>query len=290
MIDMIKQNMFAVSAFVAVIIILIFIVIFADTASDVTEDVLIEEGLQPESMEITDLDHMNNVNPIVTLRTSTGDISLEMFMDVAPITAGNFIKLAKEGFYNGTKFHRVINNFMIQGGDPNTKGDDVETYGRGGPEYTIEDEFVTGLSNLRGTISMANIGQPNSGGSQFFINYADNVGLDFDKEPTTSRHPVFGQVVGGMDIVDAIIAVETDGRDMPLTPIVVEEAVVTEGEAMMEEDDNQTHDNMTEGEPAMMEDHSMDEAMEMETEGGDTMTEGELMDEETPKGDGPQVQ
>jgi len=155
-----------------------------------------------------------NRDYIVTLNTSMGDIKAELFMDKTPVAAGNFLKLAQTGFYDGTKFHRVINGFMIQGGDPNTKGDDVSTYGTGGPGYTIEDEFVEGLSNTRGTISMANIGQPNTGGSQFFINLVDNTFLD-------GRHAVFGRVIEGMKVVDAIAGVQTDEFDMPLEPVVV---------------------------------------------------------------------
>src|SRR3989344_1542238 len=120
-------------------------------------------------------------NPTVILKTNLGDISIELFMDKMPETAGNFLKLANEGFFDNIKFHRVIDGFMIQGGDPNSKSADKSSYGRGGPGYTIKDEFVSGLSNVRGTISMANTGQPNSGGSQFFINLVDNIGLDFDK-------------------------------------------------------------------------------------------------------------
>ncbi|MBI2098364.1 MAG: peptidylprolyl isomerase [Candidatus Wildermuthbacteria bacterium] len=165
---------------------------------------------------------------MVTLKTNKGDITLELFMDKTPITAGNFVKLAKEGFYNGTKFHRVIAQFMIQGGDPNSKGTDPSLYGTGGPRYTIRDEFVESLSNVRGTISMANTGAPNSGGSQFFINLVDNTGLDFNKEPLTSRHPVFGKVIAGMDIVDAIAQVQTDSRDIPVDPVVITEIIVKE--------------------------------------------------------------
>src|SRR3989338_6336172 len=167
-------------------------------------------------------------NPMVTVKTNKGDITLELFMDKTPITAGNFVKLAKEGFYNGTKFHRIIAQFMIQGGDPNSKGDDSSVYGTGGSGYTIQDEFVEGLSNVRGTISMANTGAPNSGGSQFFINLVYNIGLDFNKEPFTSRHPVFGKVIAGMDAVDAIEQVPTDARDVPVEPIVVTEIIVEE--------------------------------------------------------------
>lgn len=166
-------------------------------------------------------------NPTVTLQTTMGDITIELFMDKMPVTAGNFLKLAEEGFYTNTKFHRVIPNFMIQGGDPLTKDDSqMNRWGTGGPGYTIDDEFVAGLSNVRGTIAMANTGQPHSGGSQFFINTVDNTGLDFDKPPSTSKHPVFGKVVSGMGVVDAISAVARGAADRPNTPIVIMQVVV----------------------------------------------------------------
>lgn len=167
------------------------------------------------------------MNPIITLKTNVGDIELELYMDKMPITAGNFLTLAKDGFYDDVKFHRVIANFMLQAGDPNSKGDDVMTYGTGGPGYTIEDEFVEGLSNVRGTISMANAG-PNSGGSQFFINLVDNINLDFDKEPVLSKHPVFGMVVGGMDVVDSIGNTETGARDLPVEAVIIQSIEVSE--------------------------------------------------------------
>lgn len=164
----------------------------------------------------------------VTFKTNKGDITLELYTELMPITTENFIALARDGFYTNTKFHRVIDGFMIQGGDPNSKTSDTSSYGTGGPGYTITDEFVADerLSNQRGTIAMANTGQPNSGGSQFFINLGDNVGLDFDKEPLSSKHPVFGRVVDGMSVVDQIAVVETDARDVPLEPVVIEEVVV----------------------------------------------------------------
>jgi peptidylprolyl isomerase len=165
-------------------------------------------------------------NPLVTLKTTKGDIVLELFQDKTPKTVRNVVELAKQGFYKDTKFHRVIANFMIQAGDPNSKDSNKDTYGRGGPGYTIQAEFVKGLSNIRGTISMANTGEPNSGGSQFFLNVADNTGLDFDKEPFTSSHPVFGKVVEGMAAVDAIAAAETDERDIPLEPVIIEDVLV----------------------------------------------------------------
>ncbi len=157
-------------------------------------------------------------NPVVTLETNQGPIEIELFMDKTPITAGNFLKLAQEGYYDTTKFHRVIDGFMIQGGDPNSKGDDASMYGRGGPGYTIKDEFAPGLSNTRGTLSMANAG-PNTGGSQFFINLVPNTFLD-------GKHAVFGQVISGMDIADKISLVPRNDRDVPLDPVVITKVTV----------------------------------------------------------------
>lgn len=146
----------------------------------------------------------------VVLHTTMGDITIRLYDDM-PVTAGNFEKLVRSGFYDGTIFHRVIDGFMIQGGDPTGTG-------MGGPGYTITDEFVKGHSNLRGTISMANTGRPNSGGSQFFINLVDNTYLDWDDPRTPSAHPVFGEVVEGLDVVDKIGKVRTDSSDRPRTP------------------------------------------------------------------------
>jgi peptidylprolyl isomerase len=155
----------------------------------------------------------------VTLKTNMGDIDIKMYDDM-PITAGNFVKLVKEGFYDGITFHRVIADFMIQGGCPNGTG-------TGGPGYTIKDEFVKGHSNKRGTISMANAG-PNTGGSQFFINLVDNNYLDWDNRSTPYAHPVFGTVVKGMEVVDSIAAVETNRNDKPLNDVVIIQAIVDE--------------------------------------------------------------
>lgn len=160
------------------------------------------------------------------LETNRGTVKIELFLEQSPVTAGNFKKLVEEGFYDGTRFHRVIENFMIQGGDPNSRDlEKVGTWGTGNPGYAIRDEFVEGLSNVRGTISMANSG-PNSGGSQFFINVRDNVGLDWDKPPSTSKHPVFGKVVEGMDVVDSISRTETTGSpyDRPLKDVLITRA------------------------------------------------------------------
>jgi peptidylprolyl isomerase len=154
----------------------------------------------------------------VKFETTKGDIIIELYDDM-PITAGNFKKLVEDKFYDGIIFHRVIRNFMIQGGCP--KGT-----GTGGPGYTIKDEFVKGHSNSRGTISMANTGQPNSGGSQFFINLVNNKFLDFDDRQTPSSHPVFGEVVEGMDVVDAIANSRIDRNDRPVEKVVITKATV----------------------------------------------------------------
>lgn len=160
---------------------------------------------------------METIN--VTFQTTEGDFALELFSEKAPKTVSNFLKLANEGFYNGTKFHRVIDAFMIQGGDPITKDDTRQSaWGTGGPGYTFEDEFAPGLTNEIGTISMANRG-PNTNGSQFFINVANNSFLD-------GKHAVFGKVVSGMNVVDKISQVSTDGADRPINPIVIKQLVI----------------------------------------------------------------
>ncbi len=143
------------------------------------------------------------------LETTMGTIEIELFEDKMPVTAGNFRDLVKKGFYNGVIFHRVIPDFMVQGGDPTGTG-------MGGPGYTIKDEFSNDNRNDRGTISMANAG-PDTGGSQFFINIVDNNYLD-------KKHPVFGKVIKGMEIVDKMSMVQTDRNDKPLQEIKIKEA------------------------------------------------------------------
>ena len=154
----------------------------------------------------------------VKLETTEGVIVIKLYDDM-PITAGNFEKLVKQGFYDGIIFHRVIAGFMIQAGCPHGTG-------TGGPGYTIDDEFVPGHSNQRGTISMANTGQPNSGGSQFFINLVDNSYLDWDNRSTPYKHPVFGEVIDGMNVVDKIAAVKTDYSDRPKTEVKIIKASI----------------------------------------------------------------
>jgi len=146
----------------------------------------------------------------VQLETNMGNITIALAADM-PITAGNFESLVKKGYYDGVIFHRVINGFMIQGGDPTGTG-------RSGPGYVITDEFTKSNRNNRGTISMANAG-PNTGGSQFFINLVNNNFLD-------AKHPVFGTVVEGMDVVDKIAHVKTDANDRPVTNVTIIRAVM----------------------------------------------------------------
>ncbi len=184
--------------------------------------------LAPEELNVTNPDNINTMNPVAVLETNQGTVEIELYKDTMPITAGNFEKLVKEGYYDGIKFHRVIDGFMIQGGDPLTKDDSqVARWGTGGPGYAIPDEHIAGplLTNVRGTISMANAG-PNSGGSQFFINLVDNTGLDFDKQPLSSKHPVFGRVIKGMEVVDAIGEVSVGAGDRPLSPVVITKATI----------------------------------------------------------------
>jgi peptidyl-prolyl cis-trans isomerase A (cyclophilin A) len=159
------------------------------------------------------------VNKIAIFHTNKGTFKIELFEDKAPKTTENFIQLANKGFYNGLIFHRVIPQFMIQGGCP--KGN-----GTGGPGYTIKDEFHKDLSNLRGTIAMANRGS-NTGGSQWFINVIDNCYLDFDKKPYTSAHPVFGKVVEGMNVVDEISKVQADSNDKPLQDVQINRIIIS---------------------------------------------------------------
>lgn len=147
------------------------------------------------------------------LNTNMGDITIKL-NDATPKTVANFTKLAGEGFYNGTKFHRVIKGFMNQGGDPLSADDTKKSmWGTGGPGYKFDDEITATNKNDVGTISMANAG-PNTNGSQFFINVAPNNFLD-------TKHTVFGQVTAGMDVVTAINNTKTDATDKPLTPVVI---------------------------------------------------------------------
>ena len=184
------------------------------------------------------LNEVNENNPLVTVHTNLGDFTLELFPEVAPNTVENFVTHAKNGYYNGVIFHRVIEDFMIQGGDPTGTGMGGESiYGR-----TFEDEFSREAFNLYGTLSMANAG-PNTNGSQFFIVTAKQVPAQMLKQLKDGgwpeeiveeyakvggtpwldhRHTVFGRVVDGMDVVLKIEGVERNAQDRPLEDVVIE--------------------------------------------------------------------
>lgn len=190
------------------------------------------------------LDKVNEQNPLVTVHTNLGDFKLELFPEIAPKTVENFVTHAKNGYYNGVIFHRVIEDFMIQGGDPTGTGMGGESiFGR-----TFEDEFSREAFNLYGTLSMANAG-PNTNGSQFFIVTAKQVPAQMLKQLKDGgwpeeiveeyakvggtpwldhRHTVFGRVVEGMDVVLKIEGVKRNGQDQPLEDVVIESMDVKE--------------------------------------------------------------
>ena len=174
--------------------------------------VLFTTGCSAAGMNDKDKGAKKMANPIAVFETDHGTFEIELFEDKAPITVKNFIDLAEKGFYDGLIFHRVIDGFMIQGGDPNGMG-------TGGPGYTIPDEFHKDLKHDdEGILSMANAG-PNTGGSQFFITLAATPWLD-------GHHSVFGKVVKGMDVVRAIGKVDTDFQDKPLAKVVMEKVTI----------------------------------------------------------------
>mmetsp|Transcript_49992 Transcript_49992/g.79095 ORF Transcript_49992/g.79095 Transcript_49992/m.79095 type:complete len:210 (-) Transcript_49992:162-791(-) len=182
-------------------------------------------------------------NPVATFDTTEGSFTAEIFLDRVPRTASNFIDLAQTGFYNGIHFHRVIDGFMNQFGCPHAKDPKSGQAGTGGPPDgtfknlvtgatekrfnggNIEDENISKDTNAPGTLSMANTGRPNTGGSQFFINVADNNFLDWFSGGQ-SKHPVFGKVLTGMDIVTKISKVKTV-RDNPKVPIKMNSITIT---------------------------------------------------------------
>jgi cyclophilin family peptidyl-prolyl cis-trans isomerase len=157
-------------------------------------------------------------------------ITIELLTDKMPVTAGNFIDLAKSGFYDGLHFHRVIENFMIQFGCPHSRDPKSPRAGTGdSPTGRIQDEHPDDaqISNEPGTLSMANTGQPNSGSCQFFINTKHNDFLDFFS-PGASKHPVFARIVDGLDVVSSIEVTATDAGDRPLEPVQMISVVVSE--------------------------------------------------------------
>jgi cyclophilin family peptidyl-prolyl cis-trans isomerase len=169
-------------------------------------------------------------NPTAVFDTSLGSMTVELFVDKMPITAGNFIKLAKSGFYDGLHFHRVIKGFMAQFGCPYSKDPQSPRCGTGGgPEGTIQDEHPADakMSNEPGTLSMANTGRPNTGSSQFFMNTVHNAYLDFFS-PGPSKHPVFGKVIEGMDVLKKIEGAPTGPGDRPNPPVKMNKITIVD--------------------------------------------------------------
>jgi len=167
-------------------------------------------------------------NPTATFDTSLGTFTAEIYLDQMPITANNFIKLAKQGFYDGLHFHRVIKDFMIQFGCEYSKDPNSPRCGTGNsPLGNVQDEHPAAhkLSNEPGTLSMANTGRPNSGGAQFFINTVHNAYLDWFT-PGPSKHPVFGKITSGMDVVKKIETTPTAAGDRPKTPVKMNKVTI----------------------------------------------------------------
>jgi len=159
----------------------------------------------------------NNMNHIIIIKTNMGEIRFMTYDEDAPKTVNNFITLAQKGFYDGVIFHRVIDGFMIQGGDPTGTG-------RGGPGYAFEDELNPETESYKqgykkGVVAMANAG-PDTNGSQFFIMVADY--------PLDNNYTIFGKVISGQDVADAIAKVEKDSNDRPVSPVIMEKVTVTE--------------------------------------------------------------
>ncbi len=175
---------------------------------EITKKTMDNEVKSPENQADLTKDYSGAV-----IKTNLGDIKVKLYNTDSPITVNNFLHLAQVGFYNNTKFHRVIKDFMIQGGDPNSKTDNVATYGTGGSDYRFNDEFNS-HKLVAGSLAMANAG-PNTNGSQFFIVTAESTPwLD-------GKHTNFGEVVEGMDVVKKIEAVETATADRPVEPVIV---------------------------------------------------------------------
>ncbi|MGD0017417.1 MAG: peptidylprolyl isomerase [Verrucomicrobiia bacterium] len=169
-----------------------------------------------------------DTDQVAVIETKFGKIVVEFYEKDAPKTVANFIKLAKEGFYNGTTFHRVIPGFMIQGGDPLSKTADRQNHGSGGPGYTVPAEIKR--DHKRGTVATARLGDAAnptraSSGSQFFINVKDNGSLN-------GGYTVFGNVIAGMDVADKIVAVPRDGRDNPSEKVDMKVTITTRADAL----------------------------------------------------------
>jgi cyclophilin family peptidyl-prolyl cis-trans isomerase len=171
-----------------------------------------------ENTAFTQTNYLKRLPHNAVFDTTFGPIYVELFRSQAPVAVSNFTTLARAGFYDRTKFHRIVKDILIQGGDPLSREEDTALYGSGGPGYVFEDEF-NGKKMVRGVVAMANLGRPKTNGSQFFILVADQPLMD-------GKYTVFGNVVGGMGVVDRINASAIDERHVPKDPIYLESVVV----------------------------------------------------------------
>jgi peptidyl-prolyl cis-trans isomerase B (cyclophilin B) len=187
----------------------------ATTATETTAIAAETTQSEPAAQEI---DMSQYENKVAEIHTSAGEIDVRFFPDVAPNHVKNFIDLASKNFYNGTKFHRVIPQFMIQGGDPNTKSETGGMWGTGGSGTNVKAEFNS-VKHKRGVLSMARSQDPNSASSQFFIMVADYPSLD-------GQYSAFGQVTKGMDVVDKIVSAPRDRNDRPNSPTSIDKIVI----------------------------------------------------------------
>lgn len=176
-----------------------------------------EKPAKPEAPEKEST--MEGKKEVAVIKTTMGEISFELLSDVAPKMVENFKELAGSGFYNGTTFHRVINGFMIQGGDPLSKDDNPNNDGTGSGPRKMPAEFTTKYSHVRGMVSTARSSDPNSGSCQFFVVQKDSKFLD-------NKYTIFGKVIDGMDVVDKISLVKKDKRDRPLENVVMTSVTV----------------------------------------------------------------
>jgi len=171
-----------------------------------------------EAPQVVEIDDLRALYPSAILQTNYGDIEVSLYSEDAPMTVNNFLTLSSQGFYDGTRFHRVIKDFMIQGGDPLSKDEDRDNDGTGGPSYTFKDE-INDHKLVEGSLAMANRG-PNTNGSQFFIVTATSTPwLD-------GKHTAFGHVINGMDVVKAIDAAKTDRLDRPEKAVILEKVIL----------------------------------------------------------------
>jgi cyclophilin family peptidyl-prolyl cis-trans isomerase len=189
------------------------------TASETTTSAAVETTPSATAPEVQKEKPMSSYeNKVAEIHTSAGEIDIRFFPDVAPNHVKNFLDLAAKGFYDGTKFHRVIPGFMVQGGDPNTKAGDPSMWGTGGSGVNVKAEFSS-VSHKRGIVSMARSQAPDSASSQFFIVVADSTFLD-------KQYTVFGEVTKGMDIADKIVSAKTGPNDRPLSPTTIDKIVI----------------------------------------------------------------